>query len=772
MTKTETCPQCGTQLPANAPAGICPKCLLRAGVELGGEPPADPSAKGIAPTTPPRGRFGPPDPAELAPYFPNLEIAELLGHGGMGAVYKARQTKLDRLVALKIIRPESADDPSFAERFNREARTLARLNHPNIVGVHDFGEVQIALADDHESTPRTLYYFLMEYVDGANLRQVLQAGELPAERALVIVPQLCEALQFAHDEGIIHRDIKPENILVDTKGQVKIADFGLAKLLSDDVADHNLTGTHQVMGTPRYMAPEQMEGARSVDHRADIYSLGVVFYEMLTGELPLGRFAPPSQKASVDVDWDQIVMRALENEPRKRYQQASEVKTDIERISDHDRPQHRTSDRAAAFGRVTAPSSTVTSPTIPHYGMLLMGGVMTLLGIGLMLWSTTGPAAFVFAFVGLGLALGGGGCFASAYSDKKRLPAGTRSNHGMLMQGGVMVLLGTALLVYCGAQESGPLTFGVGNAAVWIGIGLVLGGGGCFSGSWKNETEQARSRSREAARSRSRVAANHAGSVPNYGWLIMGGVMVGFGLPMLAIAILTSAHLVFAWIGIGVALGGGGCCALFFVESGRLPAGTGVNLGLLTLGGIMGLVGLAILIASPIAGDGFLSIHPSNVFIWVGMGLWLGGGGCFLIAWEVKRPKPDRQLEKPAKPMHDEATGWSDHIAILTTVLAIIAPVTVALIVVATGPWLRNWFADFELTLPKLSQFLLAPAASGVATGVAIISTTLTIVLSIAGSRTLSVGWNLTALILWAVLLMVYLLAGIMPVATLIQGLS
>jgi len=153
------------------------------------------------------------------------------------------------------------------------------------------------------------------------------------------VPQICEALQFAHDEGIVHRDIKPENILLDKRGRLKIADFGLARLLNRGTGSlpvgsphYTLTGPWQVMGTPNYMAPEQMDDPLKVDHRADIYSLGVVFYEMLTGELPRGRFAPPSQKVQVDVRLDEVVLRALEQEPERRYQQASEVKTDVDAI--------------------------------------------------------------------------------------------------------------------------------------------------------------------------------------------------------------------------------------------------------------------------------------------------------------------------------------------------------------------------------------------------------------------------------------------------------
>lgn len=333
MTDSNRCPTCGCELPPES--GLCPECLLRQGlaendslaVELGDN--VDDS--GLPVTTPPAA-FDPPAVEKLASLFPGLEIVRLLGHGGMGAVYQARQTKLDRLVALKIIRPESAGDPAFAERFLREARTLAKLSHPSIVGIHDFGEVE-ATGQSEENSTATLYYFVMEYVDGANLRQLIEAGELAPETAIGIVPQVCEALQFAHNQGVVHRDIKPENILVDSRGQVKIADFGLARLTDSSRRDQTLTATHQVMGTPRYMAPEQMEGSHDVDHRADIYSLGVVFYEMLTGQVPAGHFDPPSKKVQIDVRLDEVVLRSLAREPERRYQQVSEVKTDVELIS-------------------------------------------------------------------------------------------------------------------------------------------------------------------------------------------------------------------------------------------------------------------------------------------------------------------------------------------------------------------------------------------------------------------------------------------------------
>ncbi len=239
----------------------------------------------------------------------------------MGAVYQARQRQLDRLVALKILPAEVSHDPAFAERFMREARALARLGHSNIVAVHDFGQ-----ADG-------FYYFLMEFIDGVTLRHLLAEGKLEPREALAIVPQICEALQYAHDQGVVHRDIKPENILLDKAGRVKIADFGLARLVGTDMGSRRLTQPREVMGTPHYMAPEQVEKPQFVDHRADIYSLGVVFYEMLTGELPLGRFASPSQKVQVDVRLDEVVLRALEKEPERRYQQASQVRTDLDSIA-------------------------------------------------------------------------------------------------------------------------------------------------------------------------------------------------------------------------------------------------------------------------------------------------------------------------------------------------------------------------------------------------------------------------------------------------------
>jgi serine/threonine protein kinase len=328
MDTMRICKQCRQPLPENAPEGLCPACLAK--VALGSEPASPRATININPLAEaaPGTRVAP-EPAQLAAQFPQLEIIELLGIGGMGMVYKARQPRLDRIVALKILPVESQQHPSFAERFGREAKALAKLNHPGIVDVYDFGQTS------------QYYYFVMEYVDGMNLRHLLHNQPLEPRQALELVVQICTALQYAHDEGVVHRDIKPENILLNKKGQVKIADFGLAKLLGT-AADTALTMSQAAMGTLNYMAPEQRQNAQTVDHRADIYSLGVVFYEMLTGEVPMGRFEAPSKRVQVDVRLDEVVLKALEREPARRYQQVGEVKTDVDSItSGHARVQSK-----------------------------------------------------------------------------------------------------------------------------------------------------------------------------------------------------------------------------------------------------------------------------------------------------------------------------------------------------------------------------------------------------------------------------------------------
>lgn len=303
------CPICGNLIPPDSPEGLCPKCLLsQAGTATNS--PHSISENDIPPID------------KIRSAFPQLEVIELIGKGGMGFVYKARQPNLDRFVALKILPDKLARDPLFAERFNREGRVLAKLNHPNIVTIYDFGQAG------------EFYYLLMEYVDGVNLRQAMSLGRFSPSEALKIVPKICEALQYAHEHGVLHRDIKPENILIDVHGNVKITDFGIAKLIGEQKSDITLTGTGTVLGTPHYMAPEQIESPTKVDQRADIYSLGVVFYEMLTGELPLGRFEPPSARTPVSKEVDEVVFKSLEKDKEKRFKSAQEVKTKVEHIGE------------------------------------------------------------------------------------------------------------------------------------------------------------------------------------------------------------------------------------------------------------------------------------------------------------------------------------------------------------------------------------------------------------------------------------------------------
>ncbi|MCW8128817.1 MAG: serine/threonine protein kinase [Planctomycetota bacterium] len=298
-TTAPLCSKCGSALDGGS-GDVCSKCLLKLGLSTRDDEALQPGQ-----------------------VFHGLEIERKLGAGGMGVVYKARQANLERSVAIKVLPRALSEDPEFTLRFMREARALAALNHPNIVAVYDFGE------------EGGRYFFVMEFVDGTSLRPVLDRKAMTAPEAIKIVPMLCDALEYAHAEGVVHRDIKPENILIDKKGRVKIADFGLAKLLDKTGSrqETKMTQTNVVMGTPHYMAPEQYENAKSVDHRADIYSMGVLFYEMLTGELPIGRFPPPSQRVQVDVRLDEIVLRALEKQPEKRYQTMGEVSRDVTRVT-------------------------------------------------------------------------------------------------------------------------------------------------------------------------------------------------------------------------------------------------------------------------------------------------------------------------------------------------------------------------------------------------------------------------------------------------------
>ena len=303
-----TCPTCQGALNSDS---SCNSCLMQLGLSR--------SAK-QSPIASNRNRL--PSPSQLNTSFPQLEIRTLIGLGGMGAVYQARQTTLDREVALKLVHVELSQDVAFMERFEREAKTLAKLSHPNIVTIYDFGRTSDGMA-----------YFIMEYVDGINLRQVIDTRGVDPSESLALIKSLCGALEYLHGKGIVHRDIKPENILMGEDGVPKLADFGIAKILNDGSQRTSLTMTRQVLGSPNYMAPEHIEAPEQIDHRIDLYSLGIVLYELLTGQLPLGRFEPPSAiNARVSASVDAIVLKALQRKPALRYQSAAEIREDIEKL--------------------------------------------------------------------------------------------------------------------------------------------------------------------------------------------------------------------------------------------------------------------------------------------------------------------------------------------------------------------------------------------------------------------------------------------------------
>jgi len=265
------------------------------------------------------------------PYLERYEILQTLGQGGMGVVYLARQKKLDRLVAIKAISPYLAQEPEVRERFAAEASVLARLSHPNIVTLYDYIEEPDAL------------YLVMEYVEGKPLSEILKAGPLPLESIRKYFTQILDAFAYAHSKGVIHRDIKPSNIIITSQGQVKILDFGVAKILS---SDHSQTRTGMRLGTLMYMSPEQVKGEKNIDARSDIYSLGVVLFEMLTGKPPydleLGEFEmslrivreplfdlshPP---ANIPQKISEVILHATEKNPEHRFSSCVEFREAFE----------------------------------------------------------------------------------------------------------------------------------------------------------------------------------------------------------------------------------------------------------------------------------------------------------------------------------------------------------------------------------------------------------------------------------------------------------
>lgn len=282
----DLCSQCSGLLSGQAEEAICPSCLL------GGMDEAPPAK-------------------DLAAVFPDLTIERLLGRGGVGCVYEASQSPLNRRVAVKILPLEGRPDRAeVEERFLREGQALARLDHPNIVRVHQSGEAGGWL------------YLVMEFIAGADLAKRLAAGPLPWREAVDLAEQLCAGLEAAHSLGIVHRDIKPGNLLLTETSGLKIADFGLAKVVRGAASSWTLTRADSTMGTPFYMAPEQRRPGQAVEARADLYSAGVVLYEMLTGQLPMGHYRPASQLAGSPPALDAVLEKALATSPEERWPSA------------------------------------------------------------------------------------------------------------------------------------------------------------------------------------------------------------------------------------------------------------------------------------------------------------------------------------------------------------------------------------------------------------------------------------------------------------------
>ena len=257
-----------------------------------------------------------PEPADLAPLFPGYEIQGLIATGGMGAVYCAVQKSLDRTVALKILPMEFSKDAAFCAGFEAEAKAMARLNHPNLIGVYDFGEVGGML------------YIIMEFVPGKSVYHSAYGIAIDQKEVIRLVSGICDGLAHAHENGIIHRDIKPSNILLDLNAQPKIGDFGLARPIERKVEEGE-----EIFGTPHYTAPEVVNHPNSVDFRADIFSVGVLLHELLTGKLPASDPRPASTIVRCDPRFDTIVRRATQPLAAARYSSAKEISHDLQVIA-------------------------------------------------------------------------------------------------------------------------------------------------------------------------------------------------------------------------------------------------------------------------------------------------------------------------------------------------------------------------------------------------------------------------------------------------------
>lgn len=280
--------------------------------------------------------FRAPEPEELAELFPQYEVEYLVATGGMGAVYRAVQKSLERVVAIKILPGEFAQDIDFCSAFEAEAKAMGRVNHPNLIGVFDFGEVGGML------------YIIMEYVEGQSLHEHCEGQPIKSSEANRLMIGICEGLAHAHEHGVLHRDIKPANILLDSHMQPKIGDFGLARPIDRKVEEGEM-----IFGTPGYTAPEVLEPPHEFDHHADIFSLGVLLHELLTGKLPTSDPRPASAQVRSHPRLDAVIRKATHPDPAQRYETATAMAEEIAKIGN-------------AGGRNTAPTVRTAAHALPN----------------------------------------------------------------------------------------------------------------------------------------------------------------------------------------------------------------------------------------------------------------------------------------------------------------------------------------------------------------------------------------------------------------------
>jgi serine/threonine protein kinase len=304
-----TCPRCGKPQPEKMlVGGLCAQCVARS-VQVDFLASTDAEIE---------------DKEPLSLNVQGYEVIELIGGGGMGEVYRAVMVARAREVAMKVVAGRLTRDPETTARFEAEVSALSQLDHPNVVRVLDHGEM-----------PNGRHFLVMEYVDGCDLRRLLRVQRLEPERAIDIFLKVCAGVRHAHERGLVHRDIKPANILIGLDDTVKVADFGLAKALVEESFAYGFTQTRDTFGTPYYVAPEVTQRAQSADARTDVYALGVLLYELLTGAVPMGQFTPLSKRTGLDKRLDTIVTQALVDDPAGRTATVAEMEEAVRNVWSH-----------------------------------------------------------------------------------------------------------------------------------------------------------------------------------------------------------------------------------------------------------------------------------------------------------------------------------------------------------------------------------------------------------------------------------------------------